>query len=356
MRRRFIIDRNRIPFTVDNYLTIEALEDGLVVNFPNEIEYGIDGMGWFTLPPSTDSPQINTGHTISFRAKLIPFEFEGVGTFVISKKCNIIGNCMSLLFGDYSNENFNLIGYNYAFSYLFKDCNTVISVDENILPATSISSSCYYGMFEGCTSLVNAPELPVTTLANGCYYGMFNGCTNLNYIKMLATDISAPGCLSDWVSGVSPTGTFVKNKDATWDTTPGAFGYDGVPAGWTVVNDGQESGVGNDFGIEFPLYLEFDECKTNWGMTACTRYADDISKRLYEVLSDILSEYGTVAEVYETYVSEQVLNMLGIEIYIKNIKVSLVGRWLDNWLDLILTDGGIAELAKSGELRQDFVI
>jgi hypothetical protein len=59
---------------------------------------------------------------------------------------------------------------------------------------------------------------------------MFRGCSKLNYIKMLATDISASNCLYNWVSGVSPTGTFVKNISATWTTT----GYSGVPSGWTV--------------------------------------------------------------------------------------------------------------------------
>jgi hypothetical protein len=110
------------------------------------------------------------------------------------------------------------------------------------LPATTLKRYCYEVMFKGCTSLVNAPELPATTLADFCYYGMFYGCTNLNYIKMLAINISPTKCLTNWVDGVSSTGTFVKNKNATWDTTPGALGDSGVPAGWTVVNDGEESG------------------------------------------------------------------------------------------------------------------
>jgi hypothetical protein len=48
---------------------------------------------------------------------------------------------------------------------------------------------------------------------------------------MLATDISATNCLNNWVHNVSPTGTFVKSKDATWNVT----GSDGIPEGWTVV-------------------------------------------------------------------------------------------------------------------------
>ena len=88
-------------------------------------------------------------------------------------------------------------------------------------------------MFYGCTSLTQAPELPATNLAEWCYYGMFYRCTNLNYIKMMATDISASKCLNNWVKGVSSTGTFVKNKDATWDVT----GTSGIPESWTVITE-----------------------------------------------------------------------------------------------------------------------
>ena len=35
--------------------------------------------------------------------------------------------------------------------------------------------------------------------------------------------------LSVWLSGVSPTGTFVKNANATWTNTDV-----GIPTGWTV--------------------------------------------------------------------------------------------------------------------------
>ena len=51
---------------------------------------------------------------------------------------------------------------------------------------------------------------------------------------MLATDISATGCLTDWVSGVSSTGTFTKAASMTALPT----GNSGIPSGWTVVDYG----------------------------------------------------------------------------------------------------------------------
>ena len=35
----------------------------------------------------------------------------------------------------------------------------------------------YFGMFRGCTALLNAPALPANTLGTECYKEMFTGCT-----------------------------------------------------------------------------------------------------------------------------------------------------------------------------------
>ena len=59
---------------------------------------------------------------------------------------------------------------------------------------------------------------------------MFRGCTSLNYIKATFTTTPSSTYTSNWVNGVSATGTFVKNSAATWTTT----GNNGIPTGWTV--------------------------------------------------------------------------------------------------------------------------
>ena len=132
------------------------------------------------------------------------------------------------------------------------------------LPATVIKDSCYYQMFYGCTSLETSPSLPgenlenhcyermfmncrkltqapvlnCTTLVDNCYKEMFSGCTALNYIKSMATegtiksDGTVPLALTNWLKGVSSTGTFEKPAAAVYVTdSPG-----GIPQGWTVVN------------------------------------------------------------------------------------------------------------------------
>lgn len=101
-----------------------------------------------------------------------------------------------------------------CYGSMFRNCTSLVSAPK--LPATELSTACYGYMFSGCTSLKTAPDLPATTLAANCYNYMFQGCKALNYIKMMATDISANCCLYYWVEGVSKTGTFVKNRKATW--------------------------------------------------------------------------------------------------------------------------------------------
>ena len=115
-----------------------------------------------------------------------------------------------------------------CYANMFWNCTSLTTAPE--LPATILVGYCYNNMFNNCTSLTTAPELPATILAAYCYYRMFANCNKLNYIKMLATDISAYECLYYWVNGVSSTGTFVKNRNATWNVT----GVNGIPEGWTV--------------------------------------------------------------------------------------------------------------------------
>lgn len=234
MRRRFCSNSSQNAIDINDYLTIEALEDDLQISFIKKCEYCIDGSGyWNILVPNVYTPKIAQGQTLSLKGNVIIDSSVGIS---VTKRFNLIGNVMSLLFGDNGKQSYSLEGYDYAFENLFRDCSKLISVSANFLPATILSKNCYNNMFRGCTSLTTAPELHATTLTDSCYSDMFYGCSKLNYIKMLATDISARYCLTGWVTGVSSSGTFVKNPAMTSLQT----GISGIPEGWTVVNDGEE--------------------------------------------------------------------------------------------------------------------
>lgn len=244
MRRRFMNYSMSIDYS--NYLTIEAIEDVSVL-FSLEVQWTTNGRNWET----GKRVVANAGQLVSIKRNAIKGEI--ISTNWSEGAYNLRGNIMSLLFGDDAKGKTSMLGYN--LSGLFQRSN-VITVEKGFLPATTLSDGCYNGMFYGCTSLTTAPELPASTLASGCYKHMFNNCTNLttapelpattlttncyqymfyrctklNYIKMLATDISAIGCLHSWAVGVASTGTFIKNKNATWNVS----GSDGVPRGWTI--------------------------------------------------------------------------------------------------------------------------
>lgn len=276
MRRRFTINKTT-SIDINKYMTIVALEDNFECRIPvsNQLEeglvkpvfYSINGEKWIETTGITLS--VNKGDTISVKSFGVINNGLLDSYFNIKNKYNLIGNIMSLIYADntdgqliaddnlaqlFCNTSVVEVSPNFlpattlvsgCYSKMFKDCTSLTTAPE--LPATNLAQNCYSMMFSGCISLTKAPELPATTLTKECYWDMFSGCTNLNYIKMLATDISADYCLSNWVSGVASTGTFVKSKDATWDVT----GSNGVPTGWTVITDGQESGGGSiTFSVE----------------------------------------------------------------------------------------------------------
>lgn len=234
MRRRFYSNISQNNIDINDYLTIEALEDDLQISFIKECEYCIDGSGnWNILVPYLYTPKIAQGQTLSLKGNIITNSNSGIS---VTKRFNLIGNVMSLLFGDNGKESYSLEGYDYAFAGLFANCSKLISISANFLPATILSKACYRNMFSNCNNLISVPTLPALKLEHSCYNQMFLGCSNLNYIKMLATDIYVSYCLTNWVNGVASTGTFVKNPAMNSLLT----GTDGIPSGWTVVNDGEE--------------------------------------------------------------------------------------------------------------------
>lgn len=234
-RRRLMIQEQK---TIKPYMHIEALEDGLTVSLSyNAIEYSLDGMTWVTLPPNTASPAINTGEKIYFKGNLTPASNVGIGTFTLSKKCKAGGNSMSLLFWDNFENQYSLQGKNYAFYALFSGCTNLEGVSYDFLPATTLANYCYCSTFAN-TSIKIAPVLPAKILATRCYQRMFYRCSSLSYIEAMFTTTPSSTYTSNWVYGVSSSGTFVKHIYADWDVT----GVNGVPTTWTLTHDIVNSG------------------------------------------------------------------------------------------------------------------
>lgn len=263
---------------LDEYLTIDIIEYGSTIKINNaNVSYSVNGGQWQTTTGST-TLTTNLGDRIRFKGTNGgEYLFYG-NTYSTAGLFAAEGNVMSLIYGDDFVGKTDLSGK--TFIGMFKNCQGLLNkgiilpattlangcyeemfgdcyrmTDAPALPATALTEGCYWGMFKGCSSLSTAPELPATTLANGCYdqmflgcwaltttpvlpattlaescyYSMFAECRDLNYVKCLATDISAGYALTDWLSGVSSTGTFVKATGVTWPSGTG-----GIPDSWTV--------------------------------------------------------------------------------------------------------------------------
>jgi len=119
---------------------------------------------------------------------------------------------------------------------IFRGCTNLKVVADNLFPATTLAPRCYQQLFADDKILTRAPELPAETLVSECYKQMFSNCPALRYIKCLATTGINATNLNQWVNKVSSEGTFVKSSAVTvtsWPTNPA----NGIPSGWTVVDD-----------------------------------------------------------------------------------------------------------------------
>ena len=236
------------------YLTIEALESGKITPDKRGVEYSVNSGEWIVIT-GNDDITLSQGDKVKFRGTSGGDGlFYGRNTLMFK----VYGNIESLEYGDdFVGQTSTRVMFNgcfygctglvdaenlvlpattlteYCYKDMFEDCTSLTTAPE--LPATTLTYSCYASMFQNCTSLTQAPELPAAILVDQCYEQMFDSCVNLNYIKCLATGITGRvgrDTTSNWVYGVSPTGTFVKKAGVNWQT-----GVNGIPDGWDVIEE-----------------------------------------------------------------------------------------------------------------------
>ena len=245
------------------YLTFTAQEDNSTISFMDgrglTIEYSFDKVNWTVWDYSAI--------TLSKNQKVYLRGDNPKGTvlsgdvsvntnnrrFIMTGTIAASGNVMSLLsLTDFDNILSAPRGcFAYLFSYctslttapvlpattldygcyqeMFRGCSNLVTAPD--LPATILDEVCYSGMFQSCKKLTKAPELPAQELAESCYKNMFYSCASLNSVKAAFTTTPGSDYTNTWLLGVSTTGTFYKNKNATWDI----IGSSGIPSGWTVI-------------------------------------------------------------------------------------------------------------------------
>ena len=118
-----------------------------------------------------------------------------------------------------------------CFMDMFSECTNLDTVSVHLLPATTLATDCYRGMFQS-TNIKRAPDLLVSTLASECYRYMFNSCKSLRNVKCLATTNIGNGYTTNWLGNVT------NNKSCTFvraGTTDWVRSAHGIPSNWEVI-------------------------------------------------------------------------------------------------------------------------
>ena len=215
-----------------NALTLTATADNssvkLTKNGTLSNTFEVDtGNGWTAYEFDTVIP-LNAGQSCKWRCSAHPTTQSSSNyvKFAMTGTIEASGNCNSMLSSDFENLT-SLSWHDYAFRALFYGCTSLTRAPS--LPAMTLAKSCYLAMFYDCKALTRVPSLPATTLAEDCYSFMFSGCSKLKEVRISATT-TATDALGSWLSGVSVTGNFYCDPDATIFPTNSASG---IPQNWT---------------------------------------------------------------------------------------------------------------------------
>lgn len=170
--------------------------------YKRTIQYRKNGGTWTSITSNTGSsaPSINVvdGDIVEFKGDNNSYYSGSQNCFSSSTpdlRFNAYGNIMSLI-DSTDFENLKTLTSASTFYGLFSGCTSLVNADGLLLPATTLANYCYYGMFRGCTSLTSAPELPATTnLPTSCYESMFRDCTSLTRApEMQVFNIGSRSC------------------------------------------------------------------------------------------------------------------------------------------------------------------
>lgn len=195
--------------TIQTYLTIQSLEDNNTIGFKcnlNNVKRTIsistdNGVTWTGKTSSTSGKilaTLNTGEKMLIKGDNSSYAMSettgySYNYFTSTKQFVLEGNIMSLI-NSTNFENLNTLTSEQTFYRLFYNCSKLVSAENLLLPAMTLTRDCYGSMFVSCTSLTTAPALPATALAQNCYYGMFHNCSSLTTAPELPATTLANYC------------------------------------------------------------------------------------------------------------------------------------------------------------------
>ena len=138
------------------------------------------------------SLNVSAGDIVSFNATN-PRYGSSISTFSHfggTAYFNIVGNIMSLIYGDNFSGQTSFNNQRYVFSGLFSSANTV-DASGLVLPAEIITEGSYNSMFEACHSLVGAPAIPADYMDMFACRCMFRECISLTTAPELPAIVTA---------------------------------------------------------------------------------------------------------------------------------------------------------------------
>ena len=197
------LDATPLTVVAENAGTVQvSISEGL----SSGMKYSVNDGERTTITATTDIA-VNTGDKVRFYGNGTATQMYGgfMGNVKIlgsgeGFKCKVYGNIMSLL-DEVNFANKTRLSSQYVFNYLFDGNTTLTDASELLLPATTLTTSCYTYMFRGCTALTKAPALPATTLSQSCYYRMFEGCTALTEAPALPAPTLTSNCYNYMFKG-----------------------------------------------------------------------------------------------------------------------------------------------------------
>lgn len=356
----------------NDYLTFRARSAGNIYwrangSLVRSIDYSLNNGAWTTITSAATPPTIAVsaydvvrfrGTNVSYATSKSAYSGFGQGEAGTSgaatydadaAEVDIEGNIMSLVYGDNFVGQTTFNGGTYNFCSMFKKLK-VYSAENLILPALTLTQYCYRAMFSWATYLIAPPALPATTLAQGvywylfeqcpfttapdllaetlvreCYGSMFTSCSNLNYIKCMATSgFSATNCKQNWVNGVAPSGTFVKDSGVTVSTW-GGTGTSAIPKNWIVYDNVPV----------IPPTITYD------GFSSITLSCDTVGATIYYKLNNAenYSVYSTPLTIREDTIVHTYSELNGAEsrvitqtcVYVSDVPIEASNRDLKKW-------------------------
>ncbi len=188
-----------------NYLTFTAEEDGSTfgIVYPASLNLDVQyskngGETWNAIPNGDAITLVQKGDKALIKGDNpdgFSKDWRDYAYFSMTGKIAASGSVMSLIDGV---GEALVIPSGYCFYGLFSGCASLTQAPE--LPATTLGNYCYCSMFENCASLAQTPELPATTLSEGCYYSMFEKCASLTQALDLPATTLAASCCSHMFS------------------------------------------------------------------------------------------------------------------------------------------------------------